>query len=136
MKFNWRVALIRIPINGLVLALTALVLPSMHMERGLLSFLVVGAVFGLLNAVLRPVLQFFTLPLIFATSGLIIILINAILLWVLELLLPDLILFDNIVVIFLAALIVGLLVLIVESLFGVTPPILDRTLIEANRSQE
>ena len=122
MKFNWRVALIRIPINGLVLALTALILPSMHMERGIMSFLIVGLVFGILNAVLRPVLQFFTLPLIFATSGLIIILINAMLLWVLEWLLPELVWFDNLMVVLFAALIVGLLVLILESLFGVTPP--------------
>ncbi|MFN2188263.1 MAG: phage holin family protein [Candidatus Promineifilaceae bacterium] len=136
MKFNWKVALIRIPINGLVLALAALLLPGVHMERGLLSFLVLGAVFGLLNAFLRPVLQFFTLPLIFATSGLIIIIINAVLLWVLELILPSYIHYDGFMAILVAALIVGLLVLIMESLFGVTPPIIDRTLISADRSQE
>ena len=136
MKFNWKVALIRIPINGLVLALTALILPSMHMEKGLLSYLILGAVFGILNAFLRPVLQFFTLPLIFVTGGFILIIINAIMLWVLELLLSSLIQFDNFLVILLAALLVGFFVLILESLFGVTPPIIDRTLIEANRSNE
>jgi putative membrane protein len=136
MKFNWKVALIRIPINGLVLMLTALLLPSMHMEKGLLSYLILGAVFGVLNAFLRPVLQFFTLPLIFVTGGFILIIINAIMLWVLELLLPGLIRFDNFLVILLAALLVGFFVLILESLFGITPPIIDRTLIEANRSHE
>ena len=136
MKFNWRVALVRIPINGLVLVLTSIILPSMHIERGVVNFLILGVVFGLLNAFLRPVLQFFTLPLIFATSGLIIIVINAILLWVLSWLLPEMLVFDTIIVILLAALIVGILVLVLESLFGVTPPIIDRTLIEENRSQE
>ena len=136
MKINWKVALIRIPINGLVLALTALILPTMHIEKGIVSFLILGAVFGILNAFLRPVLQFFTLSFIFVTSGLILILINAILLWVLSLLLSSLLVFDNLVVIFVAAIIVGFLVLILESLFGVTPPIIDRTLIEANGSQE
>lgn len=136
MKFNWKVALIRIPINGLVLALTALILPAMHMEKGLWSYLLLGAVFGVLNAFLRPVLQFFTLPLIFVTGGFILIIINAIMLWVLEFLLPSYIQFDSFLVILFAALLVGFFVLILESLFGVTPPILDRTLIEANRSHE
>jgi putative membrane protein len=136
MKFNWKVALIRIPINGLVLMLTALFLPAMHMEKGLLSYLILGAIFGVLNAFLRPVLQFFTLPLIFVTGGFILVIINAIMLWVLELILSDLIQFDSFLVILFAALLVGFFVLILESLFGVTPPILDRTLIEANRSHE
>jgi len=107
MKFNWKVALIRIPINGLVLMLTALLLPSMHMEKGLLSYLILGAVFGILNAFLRPVLQFFTLPLIFVTGGFILVIINAIMLWVLELILSDLIQFDSFLVILFAALLVG-----------------------------
>ena len=136
MKFNWKVALIRIPINGLVLMLTALLLPSMQMEKGLLSYLILGAFFGILNAFLRPVLQFFTLPLIFVTGGFILVIINAIMLWVLELILSDLIQFDSFLVILFAALLVGFFVLVLESLFGVTPPILDRTLIEANGSHE
>jgi putative membrane protein len=136
MNFKWKVALMRIPINGLVLALTALILPAMNMEKGLLSYLILGLVFGLLNAVLRPFIQFFTLPLIFVTGGAILILINAVLLWVLELLLPSLLQFDNILVVLLAAILVGIFVLFLESLFGVTPPIIDRTLIEAEGVQE
>lgn len=136
MKFNWRVALVRIPINGLVLALTALILPSMEIEPGILNFLILGFVFGILNAFLRPVIQFFTLPLIFVTGGFILVVINALLLFVLELLMSDLLYFDNLLVLLLAAVIVGFLILILESLFGVTPPIIDRTLIETTRSQE
>ena len=116
--------------------LTALLLPSMHMEKGILSYLILGAVFGILNAFLRPVLQFFTLPLIFVTGGFILVIINAIMLWVLELILSDLIQFDSFLVILFAALLVGFFVLVLESLFGVTPPIIDRTLIKANGSQE
>lgn len=136
MKFNWKVALIRIPINGLVLVLTAFILPNMHIEGGLLNFLILGLVFGLLNAFLRPILQFFTLQLIFVSIGLILVLINAVMLWVLELLLPDLLAFDSLGAIVVAAILVGFFVLIFESLFGVTPPIIDPTLIQANRSQE
>ncbi|MGB3714753.1 MAG: phage holin family protein [Candidatus Promineifilaceae bacterium] len=136
MNFNWKVALIRIPINGIILALTALLLPSMHIEKGILNLLILGLVFGVLNAFLRPVLQFFTLPLIFATTGLIVILINAILLWVLEKLSGGRLVFDSFLVILLAAVLVGFIVLLLESLLGVTPPIIDRTLIEADRGQE
>jgi putative membrane protein len=136
MNFNWKVALIRIPVNGIVLALTALLLPSMHIEKGILNLLILGFIFGLLNAVLRPVLQFFTLPLIFVTTGLILILINAVLLWALEWLSGGLLVFDSVLVLLLAAVLVGLIVLLVESLLGVSSPILDRTLIEANGGQE
>ncbi len=136
MKFNWKVTLIRIPVNGVVLALTAILLPSMTVEKGVINLLILGLVFGILNALLRPVLQFFTLPFIFATTGLIVILINAILLWVLELLSGGRLVFDSLLVIFLAAVLVGFIVLLLESLLGVTPPIIDRTLIEANGSQE
>jgi putative membrane protein len=136
MNFNWKVAVVRIPLNGIVLALAAILLPSMHVEKGFLNLLILGLVFGILNAFLRPVLQFFTLPLIFATTGLIIILINAVLLWVLELLSGGRLVFDSLLVILLAAILVGFFVLLLESLLGVTPPILDRTLIEGYRSQE
>jgi putative membrane protein len=136
MNFNWKVALIRIPVNGIVLVLTSFLLPAMHIEKGLLNILILGFVFGILNAFLRPVLQFFTLPFIFATTGLVVILINAILLWVLELLSNGRLVFDSVLVIFVAAALVGFFVLLLESLLGVTPPIIDRTLIEANGSQE
>jgi uncharacterized membrane protein YvlD (DUF360 family) len=76
------------------------------------------------------------LQLIFVTGGLILILINAILLWILELILPERLVFDNIITIFIAALLVGFFVLLFESLFGVSPPIIDPTLIEANGGQE
>jgi putative membrane protein len=108
----------------------------MHIEGGPIDFLILGLVIGVLNAFLRPVLQFITLRLIFVTGGLILILINAILLWKLKLLLPEKLAFDNIITIFLAAFLVGFFVLVLESLFGVTPLIINPTLIEADRRPE
>jgi putative membrane protein len=42
---------------------------------------IVALIFGLLNALVRPVLEFLTCPLIILTLGLFILVINAVMLW-------------------------------------------------------
>jgi putative membrane protein len=45
------------------------------------TLLVVGAVFGLVNAVIKPVAQLLSLPLIILTLGLFALVVNALLFW-------------------------------------------------------
>ena len=90
-----------------------------------LSFLILGAVFGLLNALIKPIIQVITLPYLFASYGLVVIIINSILLIVLALLAPELIVIETILGVLAAGAIVGVLSGVLESIFGVTPPILD-----------
>ena len=67
-KSNWRVWLVRVPANGLAVALTALVLPGIHVttSRPVLGYLVVGADFGLLNAIVKPAFKYVALPFLLA----------------------------------------------------------------------
>ena len=43
---------------------------------------VVGVVFGLVNAIIKPIVQFISIPLYILTLGLIHIVINALMLWI------------------------------------------------------
>ena len=52
---NWKLMLMRVVVNGLAIALTAWLLPGMDVVvPKLLNFLLLGAVFGLLNATSNP----------------------------------------------------------------------------------
>ena len=124
--FNWKVMVMRILINGLTLALVVLLLPGVYVpESGILTYLLLGIVFGILNAVIKPFVQIFTLPFLFVSYGLVVIIINSIVLIVLALIADELIVMERIVSVIGAAIIVGIVGGFLESIFGVTPPIID-----------
>ncbi|QWK22793.1 phage holin family protein [Thermus antranikianii] len=78
-----RSLLVRLLLNTLALWVVSLVYPgvSFAREAGLLDYLVAGAVWGLANALLRPLLLFLTLPLNLMTLGLFTLMINGIVLY-------------------------------------------------------
>ena len=124
--FNWKVMVMRILINGLTLALVVLIVPGVYVpESGILTYLLLGIVFGILNAVIKPLLQILTLPFLFVSYGLVVIIINSIVLIVLALLADELIVMERIISVIIAAIIVGIVGGFLESIFGVTPPIID-----------
>jgi uncharacterized membrane protein YvlD (DUF360 family) len=55
----WRVTVGRIVVNALAVALVVLVLPGVkeYSHHPLVGFLVLGALFGLLNAFVKPLIQ-------------------------------------------------------------------------------
>src|SRR5688572_31696453 len=71
--------LIRWIINTLALLLVVKVVPA-FVYYGWLSLAVAAAVLGLLNAIVRPVLWFLTLPITVITLGLFLLVLNAIML--------------------------------------------------------
>jgi len=75
--------LIRLIISAIAVLVTDLLLPGvslgdMNDTRGLLTALLVAAVLGLLNALLKPVLILLTLPVTVVTLGLFLLVINAV----------------------------------------------------------
>jgi putative membrane protein len=56
-------------------------LPGLYFEGPWWQLGIVALIFGLLNALVRPLLQFLTCPLIILTFGLFILVINAAMLW-------------------------------------------------------
>lgn len=73
--------LLRLLINAIALWVAVQIVPGIHAENPL-TILIVALIFGTLNAIVRPVVAFFTCPMIIVTLGLFIFVINAVMLWV------------------------------------------------------
>jgi putative membrane protein len=69
--------LVRLVLNGLAIVIAAWLLPGIHITSPL-SALVAGVILGFVNAIVRPVLFFLTLPLTLLTLGLFIFVLNAV----------------------------------------------------------
>ena len=124
---NWRLGLVRIFTNAVAVVVTVLVLPGLRFERWYLGFfLLTGLVFGLLNALIKPLIQFFALRYLVASYGLVVVLINTLMLASLAWILGGSITWRGGVSLLAGGLIVGSLGLLLETIFGATPPILDR----------
>jgi|SRR5579884_1089984 len=72
--------LLRLLINGIVLYCIALYVPGVH-ANGLGSAVLAAFIFGIVNAVVRPIVLLLTLPLTVLTLGLFIIIVNALMFW-------------------------------------------------------
>ena len=77
--------LIRLVANALAILAAAYIVPGIEVSGGL-ALVAAALVLGLINAVVRPILLFLTLPFTLATLGLFIFLLNAFCLWLTSLL--------------------------------------------------
>lgn len=80
---------IRLFVNALALAAAALLLDGIQMSGEFFDVLLIAFVFGLLNAVLKPILLLFSLPLLLLTLGLFALVVNAVMLLITASLLDD-----------------------------------------------
>jgi putative membrane protein len=124
-QFNWRFLLVRIVVNAFALAGTAAFIPQIYfVEHTLSNWLFMALMLGVLNALLKPVLQFLTLQFIFVTYGLVVIAINTLLLWSLSFLFPSRFAVESILWLLIGGVVLGLLSSFLESLLGLTMPVL------------
>jgi putative membrane protein len=72
--------LIRWLVNAVALAVAAFLLPGLRLEQDLGSLLAVAAVFGIVNALVRPLLTVLSCPLVVVTLGLFVFVINGLML--------------------------------------------------------
>jgi putative membrane protein len=63
------------------LYLAVLLLPGIDLKSSLISIIWLALIFGLINALFRPLLKFLTCPLIILTLGLFTLVINTFLFW-------------------------------------------------------
>jgi putative membrane protein len=123
-QFNWRFLLVRFLVNAIAVAITAAVTPKIYfVDRSIASWLLITVMLGVLNALLKPILQFLTLQFIFVTYGLVIVLVNTLILLLLSYLFPARFAVDNLWWALLGGLVLGLLSSFLESLLGLTMPI-------------
>ena len=80
--------LLRVLVNGVAIWFATLVLSGMEVAgsgstaQTVGIYLLVGLVFGIVNAVVKPVLQVLSIPLYILTLGLISLVVNGLLLWI------------------------------------------------------
>jgi putative membrane protein len=125
-QFNWRFLLVRILVNAIALAVTATVLPKVDfVNKSIWNLLFMAVTLGVLNALVKPVLQALTLHFIVATYGLVIVLVNAVMLLLLSLLFPGRFAVDSLLWALVGGLVLGVLSSFLESLLGLTMPIVS-----------
>lgn len=73
--------IVRLIINMVAILIIAYLLPGVIWVDGLMAALVAAFLLGIVNAILRPILVFFTLPLTLLTLGLFLLVINGSMLW-------------------------------------------------------
>ena len=86
--------LVRVLINAVALWFATLILPGLHIVGGdsnwetLAIILLIALVFGLVNAIVKPIVAFISIPLYILTLGLFTIIVNALMLmltaWITE----------------------------------------------------
>jgi putative membrane protein len=80
--------LLAIVANALALLATAYVVPGISFTGSWVQLLVAGAIFGVLNLVVRPIALLLSVPLLVLTLGLFYFVLNGVLLWLFSAFMP------------------------------------------------
>lgn len=73
--------ILRLLINAVALYLAVLIVPGIELLSNMVSLVWLALIFGIVNALFRPLLKFLTCPLIILTLGLFTLVINTFLFW-------------------------------------------------------
>ena len=109
--------IVSIVVNGLAIGFTAAILPGIHIVPfSFTALLLLGLVFGIINAIVRPVVSFLSLPLTILTLGLFQLVLNALLLYLGSLFVSNLKI-DNFLWALLGGIVMGIVGAILEWIF-------------------
>jgi len=126
--------IVRIAVNALAVALTVAILPGIQLAPDvdnqlitILVYLILGGIFGLINAFIRPLVLLVTGSLVIWTMGLFTFLINGLLFYLLSYLSPNLMVirYPGLIWIIVAGAIMAITVTILEGIFGLDSPVID-----------
>ncbi|MGL6278242.1 MAG: phage holin family protein [Gaiella sp.] len=128
--FNPRAMLVRFVANALLIGILILVLPGFELnaERPVLAVLWLAIVFGVVTAVVGPVLEFLALPYLLQTFGLVVILIDVVLLALLDL--SRVFEITSLWSLLVGAVLAAVIGFCLENVLGLSPPVLDDTVPE------
>ena len=134
-RLNWRITLVQFLANSIVIGLVILVLPGveLHARHQLLAVLWLAAVFGVVTALVRPALEFLFLPYVLQSLGLVMVGIYAILLALLAL--SPVLEIKGVVPLLVGAVIAGGAGFVLDSVLGLTPPVLEDASLRAARGE-
>ena len=111
---------LRVIINAIAIAITASLLPGIHVindEIG--TMLLLGLIFGVINALIRPLLVLLTCPMIVLSLGLFVLVINGCMLSLVAGISGSLLSIDNFGWAILGGVIMAIVGMVLESVLGV-----------------
>jgi putative membrane protein len=112
--------ILRVIIYAVGIALVAEIVPGIHIPNDTLSTLIIiGVVFGILNAILKPIIAFLTCPLVILSLGLFVLVINGVMLLITAALLPARLQIDGFWPAILGGIVMSIISLILERVLGV-----------------
>ena len=106
--------LIRWGIIAAAVWVTSLILPGMTITGGIIGILLVSLVFGLINAIIKPIVKLLTCPLVILTLGLFTLVINTLMLLLTEFFLSDYLQIDGFFWAFIAAILISLATMVID----------------------
>ena len=87
---------IRVLINAVAIAVTAMLIPNIHIANNdITTLLVIGLIFGLVNSLLKPLLILLTCPAVILSLGLFIFVINGFMLLITDSIAGDRLIIDG-----------------------------------------
>ena len=134
-RLNWRVTLVQFAANTVVIGFVISVLPGfeLHASHAVLAVVWLAVVFGVLSALVRPALEFFFLPYLLQSLGLVVIVISGALLALLGL--TSTLEIDGLGALAAGAALAGVLGFLLDSLLGLTPPVVEDTAARSERRE-
>ena len=87
---------IRVLINAVAIAVTAMLIPNIHIANNDIgTLLVIGVIFGVVNSLLKPLLILLTCPAVILSLGLFIFVINGVMLLITDAIAGDRLIIDG-----------------------------------------
>lgn len=112
--------LLRVIINAIAIAITAKLLAGIHVvNNDLGTLLIIGLIFGIVNALIKPILSVLTCPFIILTLGLFIFVINGLMLLLTASLSGGRLVIDGFWWAVAGGIIMGIVGLVLESILGI-----------------
>lgn len=106
--------LIRLIINAIAIAITAELLPGISVNGGIGTLLLIALVFGVINAIVKPILMVLTCPFVILTLGLFILVINGLLLLLTSSILGNSFVVDGFWTAFIGGIVMGIAAMVVD----------------------
>jgi putative membrane protein len=111
--------LVRIIVNAIAIGLTAWLLPGIRVVgNDLLTYLLLGLIFGVVNALVKPIVSALTCPLVILTLGLFILVINGAMLMLTAFISGGRLQVDTWITAIIAGIVMGVINVVLEGVVG------------------
>lgn len=112
--------ILRVIIYAVGIPLVAEIVPGIHVANDTLgTLLIIGLVFGIINAILKPLITLLTCPLVIISLGLFVLVINAVVLLVTASLIPARLQIDGFWPAFVGGIVMSIISMVLERILGV-----------------